>query len=133
MKTLIPLLCLLATAVPCRAEGAAPVDYRKRIEWTLGKKNLQYREFYCEYYGPARATVGNEKKDVYAVCCDWGGTLKSGELPLMITRQIFVFDDQRLAEAKESEIKWLDENPIPVKKRSNQLLRATPSIRPFRP
>ena len=108
------------TSVFCPAADTGPSDYKKRIEWTLAKKNPEYREFFCEYYGPAQA-IGDDKKVVYAVCCDWGGRLKNGTLPLMITRQIFVFDGSRLSEAQEGEIRWVRENPIPEKKRSNRV------------
>lgn len=130
MKTYILLFCLLTTSVFCSVANTGPSDYKKRIEWTLAKKNPQYREFYCEYFGPAKATIGEDKKVVYVVCCDWGGKLKSGALPLMITRQIFVFDDQVLSEATENKVRWLDENPIPVKKRSNKAAQTTPGLRP---
>ena len=127
METLIPLLWLCFATFPCRAESGPSVDYKKRVEWILGKRHPEYQEFYCEYYGPARATVAEGKKEVYVVCCDWGGKLKSRGVPFMVTRQLFVFDDQKVSEAKESEIRWLDANPIPEKKRSNHLPELKPS------
>ncbi len=115
------LLALFLAAFLCPAEGAAPPDYKKRIESILADKHPGYREFFCEYYGPARAIVGRGKNMVDVVCCDWGGRLKSGAIPLMISRQFFVFGDEKLSEAKEGDIRWLDANPVPEKKRSKQL------------
>jgi len=121
VKTFILLLGLpTILAFSCRADEGVPKNYKERIEWTLAKKHPQYRAFYCEYYGPAPATLKEEKQPVFAVCCDWGGKLRSGAIPLMISRQIFVFDGAKLSETSEQAIEWLQENPIPERKRINQ-------------
>jgi len=113
------LFGLLLTATFCQAQGGAPADFKRRVEWTLGKRHPEYRKFYCNYFGPARATIGVNQKEVYAVCCIWGGELKSGGVPLMITTQCFAFDGQKLSDADEGEIRWIDPNPIPEKMRLN--------------
>ena len=93
------------------ADGVPPANYKARIEEFLGAKNPTYR-IYCDYYEPKRILVGDAKKSMCAVRCDWDAKLRSGAMALLTVPRIFLFDGDKLVEADRGEkIEWVDGKP----------------------
>jgi hypothetical protein len=128
---LLALFAALAATLIGRADCELPVDYKKKIEAALASQYPQYAEFFCEFYAPKRVLVGPEKQERCAVPCGWGAKLKSGDIPLMIVRSVFIFDGERVEELKgHGPFVWPDGEPVWEKeKKPNQASERNVSAR----
>lgn len=111
MKFAAFLLSLIAVAASY-ASCELPADYRAKIRAALVSQRLPQGEFFCDFYEPKRVLVGEAKQERCAVRCDWGVRRKTGAMPVLIVRAVFVFDGETLVELKgDAPVEWPDGPP----------------------
>jgi hypothetical protein len=125
---LFAAMVLMTGAQARSADCTPPPDYKRKIEALLSATYPQYGEFYCNYYEPKRVLVGEAKKEMCAVRCDWGAKLKSGALLAQINQSIFTFDGDRITKpGRDEKIEWIDGEPMLERKKPNHPSGPTPA------
>jgi len=86
-RIFIVIFVLAIGVAGAHADCAVPPNYKNIISEMLAAKHPTYSDISCSFYAPVRVLVGDKKKELCAVRCDWSASEKGLGGPLSGVRK----------------------------------------------